>query len=52
MYNKYDIIYSLGSGCGCAMIMDHARLRSFAGPFDWIRSDDGSFDKSFIIAPV
>ena len=33
---KYDIIYSLGSNCSCAIYMQKAKLRSCAGPFDWL----------------
>lgn len=36
MYKKYDIIYSLGENCACAMYLMHLGLRLTAGPFDWL----------------
>ena len=36
MYKKYDIIYSLGADCACAMYMNKFHLRRASGPFDWL----------------
>jgi hypothetical protein len=33
---KYDIIYSLGSDCACALYLNKNNLRSTSGPFDWV----------------
>ena len=33
---KYDIIYSLGSNCACALYLNKNNLRATSGPFDWI----------------
>ena len=33
---KYDIIYSLGSNCACALYLNKNNQRSTSGPFDWI----------------
>ena len=49
MYDKYDIIYSLGAGCGCTMLMDYEGLRTFAGPFDWVRTDKRGLDQAFAL---
>ena len=40
MKQKYDIIYSLGRDCACAMYMKHAYLRACSGPFDWLTNAD------------
>lgn len=32
----YDLIYSLGEDCGCALYMERNGLRSYSGPFDWL----------------
>ena len=45
MYKKYDIIYSLGRDCACAMYMKQAKLRSTSGPFDWLTN--ASFETRF-----
>ena len=39
---KYDIIYSLGQDCACAMYMIKHNLRSCSGPFDWLTNSDFS----------
>ena len=36
MRTKYDLIYSLGRDCACAMYMSRFGLRSYSGPFDWL----------------
>ena len=36
MYKKYDVIYSLGRDCSCAMYMKKRKLRMCSGPFDWL----------------
>ena len=36
MKQKYDIIYSIGRDCACAMYMKQANLRACSGPFDWL----------------
>lgn len=33
---KYDIIYSLGSNCACALYLNKYHLRLTSGPFDWV----------------
>lgn len=33
---KYDIIYSLGHNCACALYLNQNKLRSTSGPLDWI----------------
>ncbi len=33
---KYDMIYSLGRDCSCAMYMQRYNLRLWSGPFDWL----------------
>jgi len=40
MKNKYDIIFSLGRDCACAMYMKSAYLRACSGPFDWLTNAD------------
>ncbi len=40
MKQKYNIIYSLGRDCACAMYMKKAHLRSCSGPFDWLTNAD------------
>lgn len=32
----YDIIYSIGADCGCALYMQRHGLRKYASPFDWL----------------
>ena len=36
MHKKYDIIYSIGRDCACAMYMNKCKLRCTSGPFDWL----------------
>lgn len=43
--NRYDIIYSLGRDCSCAMYMQQTNLRSCSGPFDWLTN--AGFEKRF-----
>ncbi len=33
---KYDIIYSLGFNCACALYLNQNKLRLTSGPLDWI----------------
>lgn len=33
---KYDIIYSIGRDCACALYLQQNGLRSTSGPFDWL----------------
>lgn len=33
---KYDIIYSIGSNCACALYLNKNGLRITSGPFDWL----------------
>lgn len=33
---KYDIVYSLGSNCACALYLNKHNLRTTSGPFDWV----------------
>lgn len=40
MKQKYDIIYSIGRDCACAMYMKVAHLRACSGPFDWLTNAD------------
>ena len=44
MHDKYDIIYSMGATCGCAMLMNYEGLRTFSGPFDWIVNVNGLYE--------
>ena len=37
---KFDVIYSLGFGCGMARLLQVAHLRTTSGPFDWIVGPD------------
>ena len=34
--NYYDLVYSLGRDCACAMYMSKYGLRTYSGPFDWL----------------
>lgn len=43
--NRYDVIYSLGRDCSCAMYMRQTNLRSCSGPFDWLTH--AGFEKRF-----
>ena len=36
MHKKYDVIYSIGNNCGCAMYLNMLGLRIASGPFDWV----------------
>lgn len=36
MVKKYDIIYSLGSNCACALYLNKNNLRNTSGPLDWV----------------
>ncbi|MDD3237355.1 MAG: DUF1796 family putative cysteine peptidase [Candidatus Gastranaerophilales bacterium] len=36
MKEKYDIIYSIGDNCGCAMYLSDHNLRATSGPLDWL----------------
>ncbi len=36
MKKVYDIIYSLGTDCSCAIYLTKCFLRSSSGPFDWL----------------
>jgi len=36
MKQKYDVVYSIGRDCACAMYMKSAHLRTCSGPFDWL----------------
>ena len=45
MNNQYDIIYSLGRDCSCAMYMQKAELRLCSGPFDWLTN--AGFEERF-----
>ena len=36
MHKKYDIIYSIGRDCACAMYMNNCKIRATSGPFDWL----------------
>lgn len=36
MAKKYDIIYSLGSNCACALYLNKNNLRNTSGPVDWV----------------
>lgn len=40
MKKTYDIIYSIGDKCPCAMYQIKAGLRSCSGPFDWLANAD------------
>lgn len=40
MRKKYDIVYSIGRDCACAMYMKQANLRIVSGPFDWLTNAD------------
>ncbi len=40
MKQKYDIIYSIGRDCACAMYMKYSNLRACSGPFDWLTNAD------------
>lgn len=33
---KFDVVYSIGFGCGMARLMQLSRLRMTSGPFDWV----------------
>ena len=39
---KYNIIYSLGRDCACAMYMKKAQIRQCSGPLDWLTSGNFS----------
>lgn len=41
----YDIVYSIGSDCGCASNLIKFDLRKTSGPFDWLR--EASFEQRF-----
>lgn len=37
---KYDIIYSIGRDCACALYLQQNGLRLTSGPFDWLTNAD------------
>lgn len=37
----YDVIYSIGAACGCALWLRKCHLRQHAGPLDWVKVDGG-----------
>lgn len=45
MVKKYNIIYSIGEDCGCAMNLQFNNLRLSSGPFDWLTH--ATFEKRF-----
>lgn len=45
MTKKYDIIYSIGRDCACAMYMKKTNLRLTSGPFDWLTN--AGFEQRF-----
>lgn len=36
MMKRYDVIYSIGYNCACAMYLNEEGLRITSGPFDWL----------------
>lgn len=40
MCKKFDIIYSIGSNCGCANLLNDMGRRISSGPFDWVVGSD------------
>lgn len=36
MKAKYDLIFSVGSSCGCSQALRHAGLQHISLPFDWV----------------
>ncbi len=46
---KYDIIYSIGSNCACALYLNQNDLRLTSGPFDWITGVDFNTKINFIL---
>ncbi len=37
---EYDIVYSIGSNCACAIYLNKNNLRKISGPFDWLTGAD------------
>lgn len=37
---EYDIVYSLGYDCACALYMQSTQIRICSGPFDWLTNAD------------
>lgn len=33
---KFDLVFSIGEDCGCAMLLRDARIRDMSSPFDWL----------------
>ena len=47
---KYDIIYSIGRDCSCAMYLQKQGLRISSGPFDWLTNVNDIKDRlNFIL---
>lgn len=47
---KYDIIYSIGRDCSCAMYLQKQGLRILSGPFDWLTNVNDIKDRlNFIL---
>ena len=46
---KYDIIYSIGRDCSCAMYLQKQGLRISSGPFDWLTNVNDIKDRLKII---
>ncbi len=46
---KFDVVYSLGFGCGMARLMKKSNLRTTSGPFDWIVGPDFGYRIDLIL---
>lgn len=46
---KFDVIYSIGFGCGMARILQVSHLRTTSGPFDWIVGPDFGYRIDLIL---
>lgn len=49
MTDKYDIIYSVGMDCACALYMNKASIRKCSGPFDWLTGVDFNIRMELIL---
>ena len=34
--SRFDLVFSIGEDCGCAMLLNAAGLRDMSSPFDWL----------------
>ncbi len=47
--NQYDLCFSIGRLCGCAMYLRNCHLRLMAGPFDWLQGKESLLERVSLI---